>query len=193
MTVKTITLKGNDLVIRKEGIASVAITPGYLLERITTTIRPHTTAGADAAPLFAVENDIVGDGIDVDYEVNDTTLFGVMPAGAEVFALLPASAAAIVVGDLLESNGDGTLRIVAAIADLGGTLTGTIDDTLGDVTFDSTWSNAQSDEIDKNIKELQAKINALLPAANPRPLAVALEAVDNSGGGTEVRIKVEVL
>ena len=193
MTVKTIVLMGNDLVIRKEGIASVIVTPGYLVERITTTIRPHVSAGAKAVPMFAVENEVIGNGIDDDYAINDTTLFGVMPPGAEIFALLPASAAAIVVGDLLESAGDGTLRLVAVEADLTGSLTGTVDGSLADVTFNATWSDAQSTEIDKNIKELQAKINAILPVAVQAPLAVALEVVDNSGGGSEVRIKVEIL
>ncbi len=151
MTVKTITLKGNDLVIRKEGIASVAITPGYLIERHSAVgVRPHNSAAVNAQKAFAVENDIVGDGIDVDYAIDDTTLYGVFPAGAEVFALVPASADAIVINDFLESAGDGTLRIAA--------------------------TDAATDE-----------------GQRAAIVAVALEAVDNSGGGSEARIKVEVM
>ena len=63
--------------------------------------------------------------------------------------------AAIAVGDV-------TAAAAATAADLTGTLTGTLDNVLSDVTFDSTWSNAQSDEIDKNFKEVQDEINKLI-------------------------------
>jgi len=110
-----------------------------------------------------------------------------------VNALVAASAPAIVVGDFLESAGDGTLRVPVDEADLTGTLTGTNDGALNDITFNATWSDAQATEVDANFKEVQAKINAILPAGAQFPVAVALESVDNSGGGSAVRIRVEIL
>lgn len=63
--------------------------------------------------------------------------------------------AAIAVGDV-------TAAAAATAVALTGTLTGTLDNALADVTFNSTWSNAQSDEIDKNFKEVQDEINKLI-------------------------------
>ena len=150
MALRTIMLKGRG--IRDEALAAVAINPGYLLERVSgaDTIQPHSTAAASAQKIFAVENELAGSEITVAYAIDDTVFFESAGPGQMVNALLPASAAAIVRGDFLESAGDGTLRLVAA--------------------------DAATDE---------AQRNALI--------AVAREDVDNSAGGTEVRIKVEVL
>ena len=150
MTVKTIVLKGQGQV-RKELIAAAAITPGYLCERTSSnTVQKHAGAGLTAAPMFALENEVVGGNIDTAYVALDTVLLGIFPPGTEIFALVAASASAIVIGDVLESDGDGTLRIQTA--------------------------------------------DAATDAAQRRSaVAVAIEAVDNSGGGSEARIKVELL
>ena len=58
--------------------------------------------------------------------------------------------------------GNVTAAAAATAVALTGSLTGTLDNALSDVTFNSTWSNAQSDEIDKNFKEVQDEINALI-------------------------------
>ena len=63
--------------------------------------------------------------------------------------------AAIAVGDV-------TAAAAATAVALTGSLTGTNDNALNDVTFNSTWSNAQSDEIDANFKEVQDEINKLI-------------------------------
>jgi len=146
----TIILKGRG--VRKEGSAAAAITPGDLIERTSTAgeIQRHSTAGGNAAPSFAVENELVGNGIDVDYAANDNVLFEHCERGGEVQASVAAGAAAIVAGDYLESAGDGTLQKVATSA-----------------------STSQAD---------RAGV-----------IARALEAVDNSGGGSKVRINVEIL
>jgi hypothetical protein len=150
-TPSTIVLRGKG--IRKERVATaVAITPGELLEidNGTDNVQAHSTAAANAQRMFAVENEVVGKGIDDDYAASDNVLYEVLYPGSEVYALLPASAAAIVRGDFLESNGDGTLRKVAASA---------------------ATSEAQRQGV----------------------IAVALEDVDNSLGGSRVRIKAELL
>jgi hypothetical protein len=136
----TILLKGRG--IRKEAVAGGAITPGHLLTLDAAgELIVHATAGGYAAPLFAVENDLEGKTIDDAYAADDFVQAEYMWQGFEVYALVPASAAAIVIGDLLESVGDGTLKILA---------TGVA-------------------------------------------VAQALEAVDNSVGGTPARIKVVII
>lgn len=149
MTVKTIVLKGAG--IRKEGKAGGAITPGHLVARNSSNrIVVHPTAADTAQKAFALENELAGKGIDTAYANNDQVFFEILPPGAEVNALVAAGASAIVVGDKLESAGNGTLRKVAT---------------------DSATDDTERQSI----------------------VAIALEAVDNSGGGSAVRIKVEVL
>lgn len=114
MAFKTITVKGNAHVIRKEGIViTAAITPGMLVAVAATGIVRHATAAGNAARSFAVENEVVGDGIDDDFAVADTVLFGVFPPGAEVYAFASGS---ISLGDFVESNGAGGVRVAAARA-----------------------------------------------------------------------------
>lgn len=151
MAVKTIVLKGNHLAIRKEAFAQAAITPGDLIELVgDDNVQKHSVAAGNAQKAFAVENEVVGKGIDTDYAINDTVLYGVFARGTEVYARVAAGAPAIVRGAILESAGDGTLRaqVVAAAT-----------------------SQAQRESA----------------------VAVALQTVDNSGGGAAVRIKAELL
>lgn len=158
MTVKTIILRGTG--IAKEAIANAAITPGYLVEVMSTgNLRKHATAGGNAAKAFARENEVIGKGIDTDYAALDTALYIVAQPGAEVFALVPASAAAIVIGDFLQSNGDGTLvKHVAQVI---------------------------PDPADTTAPPIPVTPNMII--------GIAISAIDNSGGGTEARVKVEVL
>jgi len=114
MTVKTITLKGNDLVIRKEAIADAAITPGMLLERTATGVKKHAGAGLNAEKMFAVENEVVGNGIADDYAALDTCLFGIFPPGSEVWAI--AGAAGVTALLYVESDGAGRLDDATADA-----------------------------------------------------------------------------
>lgn len=137
----TILLKGSPL--RKEAQAAAAITPGHLVElKSTGKIGVHATAGGYAMKAFAVENEVFGNGVDVAYAADDNVLYGVFKNGEEVYALIPAAAAAIVVGDFLTSNGDGTLKKATS---------------------------------------------------TDQRLFQSLEAVDNSAGGSAVRLKIAVL
>lgn len=115
-TPNTIVLKGNG--IRKEAEAAGTITPGDLVELTSAgKVQRKSSAATTAQRAFAVENEVVGKGIDHDYAAGDNVLYEVLPPGAEVYALVPASAAAIVIGDRLESAGSGKLRKVASSAD----------------------------------------------------------------------------
>lgn len=109
-TPKMIRLKGCG--IRKEGIASGTIKPGHLIEfGGANDLQVHSTAAATARKAFAVENDLIGNGIDDNYTVGEQVQYEVYASGAEVYALVAASAAAIEKGDPLQSAGNGTLRI----------------------------------------------------------------------------------
>lgn len=143
-------IAGEPIIDEKKAAAATAITPGYLIEELAAgTVQEHSSAGDKAQKMFAMPNVANGGTIDDDYVVAETVRYGIFSRGQEVFALLAASAAAIVIGDSLESSGDGTLRKVVTDA--------ATDDTERDST-----------------------------------VAYAIEAVDNSGGGGEVRIKVRV-
>lgn len=108
-TPKTILLKGDGLF--KEALAGGAITPGHLINRNSSNaFVVHGTAAAKTLAMFALEDEAQGKDITDNYVSGDLVSAVIPQVGAEVYALVPASAAAIVVGDLLESAGDGTLR-----------------------------------------------------------------------------------
>lgn len=106
---KTIALKGD--FIRKEGEASAAITPGDLIEfGGSADLRPHATIGGQARRAFAVENDLIGKGVDDAYAAGDNVQYGVFVPGAEVYARL-AAGETCTKGDALESAGNGRLQV----------------------------------------------------------------------------------
>jgi len=130
--------------------AGSAIVPGMLVEEIAAgTVQEHSTAAANAQKLFALTNTSNGGTIDDAYAVGETVRYGAGHSGQEVFALLAASATAVIIGTALESAGDGTVRLA-------------VTDTATDTT--------QRDSI----------------------VGYAIEAVDNSGGGTVVRLKIRL-
>lgn len=115
MAERTIILKGRG--IQKEGVAGATITPGELVTlNSSNEVIPHGTAAGNAQAAFAKENEVIGGGIDDTYASGDNVIYEVLPPGAEVYALVAAAAGAIVIGDYLESAGDGTLRKLAASA-----------------------------------------------------------------------------
>lgn len=147
-TPNTIVLKGNG--VRKERLAGGTITPGHLvLINTSDQVVVHPNAAQNARKMFAVENDIEGEGIDDNYTSGDTVQFETFQPGDEVYALVAALATAVTIGAALESAGDGTLRIQTA---------------------DAASDQTQRDAV----------------------VAYAKEAVDNSGGSSVARIKVEV-
>jgi hypothetical protein len=114
MAIKTILVVGAELSIRKEGIAGGTVTPGHLVQGPASAIIVHAVASGNAAKKFAVENEVVGKGIDDDYAANDTILLAVCPPGSIVYAI--AAAAGVTAEDIVESTGDGTLQVQAASA-----------------------------------------------------------------------------
>ena len=115
----TILLSGNPI-YAQEKLASVPITPGHLVEVVPSggdagQLRLHSTAGGDAQKAFAYESltpatGVATQAIDTPYPDGDSVRWLVCRSGDCVYAWLPAAAAAVIDGDPLESNGDGTLR-----------------------------------------------------------------------------------
>ena len=101
-----------------EKIAVAAFYPGHLVELDSNDeFGTHTIAGGNVAPiLFALEDDLQGNAIDVDYSAEDRARAWQPLPGDQVYAVL-ADGQNVSKNDLLESNGDGTLT--AYVADSG--------------------------------------------------------------------------
>lgn len=107
---RTILLKGDPL--QKERTATaVAITPGYLIERVISaeTVQAHSTAGGRAQKNFAIEDSNQGKEISDAYAASAQIQYMSARPGDEIDAVLQ-DGEVVVRGDWLESNGDGTLR-----------------------------------------------------------------------------------
>lgn len=111
---KTVILKRYNNV-QFEAIANEAITPGSLVEVMSTgKIKNHATAQGNAIPYFVIEDAIMGKTINDNVAKDDLARVMVAGRGDEVYAIL-ATSQTIVVGDLLASAGDGTLEEFTAI------------------------------------------------------------------------------
>ena len=113
MAKNTVKLK-KYLDVINEYVANAAITPGHLIELMSTgKVRVHATAGGDVLPMFALEDELQGKGITDAYAATDPVQCWVAVRGEEVYALL-ANAEIAVIGSFLVSNGDGTLKVYTA-------------------------------------------------------------------------------
>lgn len=141
-------IDGQSIVSEALSAAGTTIEPGDLVEEIAAgTVQEHSTAASTAQKLVALTNLSVGGTIDDVYAVAATVRYGAFHSGQLGFLRLKAAAAAVIIGDALESEGDGTIRKVVA---------------------DAATDTAQRNAI----------------------VAYAVEAVDNSGGGSQVFLKV---
>lgn len=178
MPYNTIIVKGRGL--RKEALAGGAITPGHLVAR-NSSLSYVAQTGTGRVPLcFAVENELAGKEISVAYANGQTCFVEHVTSGAEVYGLVAASAAAIVKGDLLESNGAGGFRKATDLTAAAGTPVAS--GAIADVTGSPTQAT-----INNGFATVAAQIQF------PNAIAIALESVDNSAGGTPARILVEVI
>lgn len=100
----------------QQALSSGTMTPGDLINVSTTgALVKHATAEGNAIPAFADVNvtpdrETTTQAIDVPYASGETVKWIICRPGDMVYAWLPAAAAAIVAGDFLASNGDGSLR-----------------------------------------------------------------------------------
>jgi hypothetical protein len=111
-TFRTITLKGNPVIVN-DRFAAGAIKPGHVIELDTNgKWQAHATAGGAAvAPSVALESEFFGKGIDTDYAEGDPVRAGYFKPGEEVALWLYNNETAVI-GSNLESQGDGTVRVV---------------------------------------------------------------------------------
>ena len=96
----------------EEFVASAAITPGHLVEFVASStgeIKAHATAGGNALPMFALEDELQGKGINDAYAHEDPVQCWIPGRGDVVNALLK-DGEHVEIGDWLESAGDGTLQ-----------------------------------------------------------------------------------
>lgn len=164
MAPHTILLSGNPI-YPQEKLASESITPGHLVQIVPSggdagQLRKHATAGGNTEKAFAYQSltpdrTAATEAIDTPWADGETTRWLICRSGDIVYAWIPAAAPAIVEGDILVSNGDGTLVKGATQAvNEGGSATYTVFQTA--------------------------------------VVGFAAEAVNNSGGGTAVRLRVRV-
>lgn len=107
-----IVIKGDLTRRHEEAKANAALSPGHLIELISTgKIQKHATSGGFAEKTFAKENYLHGDNRDTAYAENDMVGFHIAQPGDYILARLPASATAVVIGSYLMSNGDGCLAL----------------------------------------------------------------------------------
>ena len=108
MAYNTIKVKKYSDVI-EELIANAAITPGHLIEIMTTgKVRVHATIEGNALPMFALEDELQGDGIDNAYDAAAPVQCWIPGRGDIVYGILKDNND-VDIGDALASGGDGTL------------------------------------------------------------------------------------
>jgi hypothetical protein len=109
MTTNTIKVKNYSNVI-EELVANAAITPGMLIEQISTgKVRAHATIGGTALAMFALEDELQGKTIDDAYAADNRVQCWIPNPGDQVNALLD-DGETVVIGDFLESAGNGYLQ-----------------------------------------------------------------------------------
>lgn len=109
MAYNTIKVKKYSDVI-EEMVASAAVTPGMLLIiESTGKVKAHDQADKDVFPIFALEDELQGKGIDDAYAANDPVQCWIPYRGDIVNAIL-ADGQKVVIGDPLTSDGYGRLK-----------------------------------------------------------------------------------
>jgi len=112
MAYKRIIIKGEG--VRNERVANAAITPGMLVELMSTgKVRAHANAGQPAQKSFAVEDDLQGNAISDAYAADALVQYDIMRPGDVVYAFLKNGENAVI-GSLLESAGNGELQVYTA-------------------------------------------------------------------------------
>jgi hypothetical protein len=108
-TLKSIWAKVLGAKVQEEYVANAAISPGHLVELMSTNkVRVHATANGAAEKAFAFEDELQGNGVDDAYSAADQVQVIYPRPGDQVNAVL-ADGQNIAIGDKLVSAGDGTL------------------------------------------------------------------------------------
>lgn len=111
---------GGPRVIVDEFIASEAITPGHLIERVPDQAsdapqwRKNASATNIAPPIVALEQSHYNLGVDDAYAVGDLVCAAYVRVGDVIWGLLP-SGQDIQMSEYLQPNGDGTFKSATAV------------------------------------------------------------------------------
>lgn len=186
---RRVLLEGWESSVQNEYTAYAAFKPGHLLMRDPAQsgkLKKHT-GGQLKEIIVAPEDRLQGKTIDDAFAADDHVIVRFGKSGAVVNGFVPASAAAIVKGDLLVSNGDGCVKLYTAYLtdNTGGTGNTTLADvgtvsTSGGNTYADSAINAKLAIIEDNFADLAATINATKHLV----CAVAEEDVDNSANAS---------
>lgn len=118
---------GGPIIKVNEHPAGVAITPGMLIDGYndagTYKYRPHNSADAAVQRRFALEQISLNKGVDYPYAIGDLVEAAIFEPGSTVWAIIP-SGQNIVVGDKLQSNGDGRVKELSTGQVIGEALDG---------------------------------------------------------------------
>jgi len=107
----TIMIKNRGM-IRDEAVCSADVYPGMLLEWDASNpgqVKPHATSGGNAIAMFAIENELYGKNKSTVYSSGERVAFVICRTGDIVLCRI-ANGQNIVVGNWLESNGDGYMK-----------------------------------------------------------------------------------
>lgn len=156
--------------------------PGYLIQIYDNagvrTGRAHPTPGARTQASFLVEDNLQGKTIDDAYASGDLGRFVTCKQGDTIQCKLPASAAAVVFGDPLVSNGDGTL-IKASIYANGSlyssaAASAAISNTVTATAFDKSFTIPANSLVVGD--QIRIRLQGIVTAANSTDtLAIALK------------------
>lgn len=109
----TIKIKKYTNVIEEIKSTAALITPGMLLEQHSDGyVRAHATAGGNAIPMFALEDELQGKEITDQYAVSTLVQVWIPNRGDQVYAIL-ADGNEVEIGSFLESDGNGFLQLHA--------------------------------------------------------------------------------
>lgn len=110
MAKNTIKVKNYSDVMLEFKATAYTITPGHLVQITSgSLVQKHADAAKNVFPLFAVEDELQGKSIDDAYAASTPVQVWVPGRGDIVYALLK-NGENVVIGDFLESAGDGTLQ-----------------------------------------------------------------------------------
>ena len=114
MARRIIALMG-DPIITEEEKAIESLTPGHLLELTSGGWKKQTDDAANVAPIFALERDELGSGIDIAYASGDYVKAGHFAPGQRVYAFL-ASGQTVAKGAYLTGTTAGLLTAASVAA-----------------------------------------------------------------------------
>jgi hypothetical protein len=168
MAIKKVGIYLSQATKRDEGVANAAITPGHLIERMSTgNMRVHAVAGGNTqGKLFADMDLLQGSELETAYAASARMFFVHAMPGDEINAIL-ADGQTAVIGSLLESAGDGTLQVHVA-----------------DTMTESIGADSSA-----NVNSITVLGNQIVGVAR-----AALDLSDSSGADpASARIRIEVL